>query len=304
VAPQSRLLLRALPSLDDLLRNTVGRRYYPNLILPCVQLRRLECMLADTREAVNEAHASGADREQLLCLAGYSFYKTWPFDFPRLCAEPANLRVHFQAYLEGWSPNIQELLRAFDFRDRIGQLDAGNVLRLFLQRFADLDLHPRYCSSDEVSNLFEELLRRCFGSTWYPGEYFTPPEVATLLARLLTEGDESFAAPAGAVSVYDPCCGSGRLLITFQDYLRRASPEHRTDLYGQELNQGSAALCKINLYMRGHTEVEVSQIAVGSTLSHDQHADHTFPYMLANPPYGQSWGKGQGGVFGNNKVLD
>lgn len=296
MAPQNRLLLRALPSLDDLLRDTIGRRYYPDLILPCVLLRRLECMLADTREAVNLAHASGADREQLICLAGYSFYNTSPFDFPRLCAEPGNLNVHFQAYLEGWSPNIQELLRSFDFRDRIGQLDEGNVLRLLLQRFADLNLHPSYCSSDEVSNLFEELLRRCFGSTWYPGEYFTPPEVATLLVRLLTESDESFAAPVGAVNVYDPCCGSGRLLMAFQDYLRRVSPEYRTDLYGQELNQGSAALCKIDLYMRGHTEAEVSRIAVGSTLSHDQHIDRVFPFMLANPPYGQSWERDQARV--------
>lgn len=201
MAPRNHLLLKILPSLDDLLRDTVGRRYYPDVILPCVLLRRLECMLADTREAVNSAHASGADREQLLRLAGYSFYNTSPFDFPRLCAEPADLKAHFQAYLEGWSPNIQELLRAFDFRDRIGQLDAGDILRLFLQRFADLDLHPRSCSSDEVSDLFEELLHRCFGSTWYPGEYFTPTEVAALLVRLLTEVDESFAAPAGAVSV-------------------------------------------------------------------------------------------------------
>lgn len=288
-SPTNRLLLNAVSRIDDLLRDTVGRRDFPSIILPCVLLRRLECVLEPTREAVHTAFISGAtDGASLTSAAGYYFYNTSLFDFPLLCSDPANLQVNMQSYLDGWSSNVRSLLSPFDFEHTIEQLAEGHLLTLLIQEFAALELYPEIVSSQDMSNLFEELLRRCFGSASYPGEYFSPPEVASLMARLLIEEDNARPIEPSGWTVYDPCCGTGRLLFAFRDYFQKLYPDVQLALYGQELNPQSLALCKADLYMSNSPD-DAERMVQGSTLANDHYANMTFHRMLANPPYGKSW---------------
>ncbi|MBA2681092.1 MAG: N-6 DNA methylase [Ktedonobacteraceae bacterium] len=241
------------------------------------------------------------DFAQLTSVAGYRFYNTSPYNFPRLCSDTGALTVNMQLYLDGWSPNICALLSAFRFGETLERVSEGNLLVLLVRQLAGLDLHPRCVSSQDVSNLFEELLRQCFTSASYPGEYFSPPEVAQLMAQIVMEKDTKLPPSSQVLMVYDPCCGTGRLLFAFREYVQERYPERQVALYGQELNPQSLALCKADLYMSDSPD-DAERMVQGSTLAHDYYADETFHYLCANVPYGKSWAVDQAKVIAEARL--
>lgn len=296
-------------AVADLIRDTFKRGKYQDVILPLTVLRRLDCVLADTKDRVlkRQAELKGRGLEdmdaQLRRASGFAFYNTSRYDFDKLLADAPHLAANLRNYIAGFSPNMREVLERFDFDNTISKLDEAGLLFQVVERFRKLDLHPDKIDNPTMGTIFEELLRK-FNEALNenPGEHFTPRDVVHLMADLMLVGDEDRIRRKGVVStVYDPCCGSGGMLMITKehitlglrkngDILRPAlNPNAEIHLFGQEVNPETWAVSKSDLYMKDPTGRDADNIAFGSTLSRDRHAGRAFDYLIANPPYGKDW---------------
>jgi type I restriction enzyme M protein len=295
----------------DLIRDTFKRGKYQDVILPLTVLRRLDCVLAPTKPRVLETQAKlkgkkleNPDR-QLKKAAGFAFYNTSRYDFEKLLADAPHLAANLRNYIAGFSPNMREVLEKFDFDNTISKLDEAGLLFQVLERFKNVDLHPDKVDNPTMGTIFEELLRK-FNEALNenPGEHFTPRDVVHLMASLLLAGDEDVIRRKGkgaVISVYDPCCGSGGMLLITKDHVLAGvhkngkvirppvNPEADIHLFGQEVNPETWAVSKSDLFIKEPTGRDADNIAFGSTLSNDRHAGRPFDYLIANPPYGKDW---------------
>ncbi|HMN15337.1 MAG TPA: class I SAM-dependent DNA methyltransferase [Bellilinea sp.] len=284
-------------SVADLIRDTFKRSKYQDVILPFTVLRRIDSVLAPTKQAVLQTHGrlSGKVKNldpQLRRASGYAFYNTSPFDFERLLDDAPNLAANLRRYINSFSENMREVLEKFDFHNTITKLDEAGLLYLVMQQFSEIDLHPDQVSNIEMGYIFEELIRR-FNEALNenPGEHFTPREVIRLMVELmLINGKRHQLEQPGIVQmVYDPCCGSGGMLTIAKERIMEENPKASVHIFGQEVNPETFALCKSDLYIKSPDGSDAENIAFGSTLSNDQHHDRRFDYLLANPPYGKDW---------------
>jgi type I restriction enzyme M protein len=313
----------------DLIRDTFKRGKYQDVILPLTVLRRLDCVLAGTKEKVlaKQAELRGKKLEnldpQLRKVAGFAFYNTSRYDFEKLVSDAPHLAANLRNYIAGFSPNMREVLEKFDFDNTIAKLDEAGLLFKVMERFKDVDLHPTAIDNPTMGTIFEELIRK-FNEALNenPGEHFTPRDVVHLMVDLMLAGDEKDIRSGKAIrTVYDPCCGSGGMLMIAKEHitvgvrrngamLRPAiNPGAEIHLFGQEVNPETWAVSKSDLFMKDPTGRDADNIAYGSTLSSDRHAGQTFDYLIANPPYGKDWkrdddavraehGRGAAGRFG------
>ena len=301
----------------DLIRDTFKRGKYQDVILPLTVLRRLDCVLAPTKQKVLAVQArflgklDNPDR-QLRRASGFAFYNTSRYDFEKLLADAPHVAQNLRNYIAGFSPNMREVLEKFDFDNTIAKLDEAGLLFLVVQRFGDpqVNLHPDAVDNATMGTIFEELIRK-FNEALNenPGEHFTPRDVVHLMVDLLLAGDEKRLRTKGVVlSVYDPCCGSGGMLTIAKEHItageRRdgehygnaVNPDADTHLFGQEVNPETFAICKSDLFMKSEDGRDAENILFGSTLSNDRHAAGSFDYMIANPPYGKDWKRDQDAV--------
>jgi len=286
----------------DLIRDTFKRGKYQDVILPLTVLRRLDCVLAPTKQAVLEANARYKDklddRDFLLRgKAGFAFYNTSHFDFEKLLNDAPNLAANLRNYIQGFSPNMREVIEKFDFDNTISKLDESGLLFKVLERFKNVDLHPDAVSNHTMGTIFEELIRK-FNEALNenPGEHFTPRDVVHLMVDLMLAGDhERLRRPGVVLTVCDPCCGSGGMLTITKDHIRGSAdrpginPEALVHLFGQEVNPETFAICKSDLFMKDPTGLDADHITYGSVLEVDHHAERHFDYQIANPPYGKDW---------------
>ena len=293
----------------DLIRDTFKRGKYQDVILPLTVLRRLDCVLAPTREDVlqRQAELKGRGLEDLhrqLCRASeFAFYNTSRFDFERLLADAPNVAPNLRNYIAGFSHNMREVLERFDFDNTISRLDESGLLFQVLERFGGVDLHPDQIDNATMGTIFEELIRR-FNEALNenPGEHFTPRDVVHLMVDLMLAGDEESIGGKGVVrTVYDPCCGSGGMLTIAKEHvylghsengnLMRGpvNPDAEIHLFGQEVNPETWAVSKSDLFIKDPTGRDADNLAYGTTLSNDAHAARSFDYLIANPPYGKDW---------------
>src|SRR5690554_5890488 len=282
----------------DLLRGDYKQADYGKVILPMTVLRRLDCVLEPTKEAVlgRAAELAGDSAEvrhrMLMRTAGQAFYNTSKFDFQRLLADPAQIGPNLVHYLQGFSAHAREILEHFGFEGQIEKLERSNLLYLIVQRFAEVDLHPEVVPNELMGSIFEELIRRFSEqSNETAGEHFTPREVIRLMVDLLfIEDDEVLRRPGVLKTLYDPAAGTGGMLSVAEDYLRELNPQARLEVFGQELNDESYAICKADMLIKGQNP---ENIVHGNSFSADGHAGKRFHYMLSNPPFGVSWRKVQ-----------
>ena len=300
----------------DLIRDTFKRGKYQDVVLPLTVLRRLDCVLAGTKERVlaKQAELRGKKLEnldpQLRKIAGFAFYNTSRYDFEKLLADAPHVAANLRNYIAGFSPNMREVLEKFDFDNTISKLDEAGLLFQVLERFKNVDLHPDKIDNSTMGTIFEELIRK-FNEALNenPGEHFTPRDVVHLMADLRLAGDEKDIRAKKAIrTVYDPCCGSGGMLTTTKDHitvgLRRngdllrpaINKEAEIHLFGQEVNPDTWAVSKSDLFMKDPTGRDADNIAYGSTLSNDRHAGKAFDYLIANPPYGKDWKRDEDAV--------
>jgi len=284
-------------NIADLIRDVFKRGKYQDVILPFVVLRRIDAVLEPTKEQVlkraHELEEMGIEdpHNQLCRASGFAFYNTSRYTFRRLLQDPPSIAQNLRAYLAGFSPNMRQVLERFDLDNTITKLDENGLLFLVMQEFGKVDLHPDNVDNHQMGTIFEELIRR-FNEALNenPGEHYTPRDVVRLMARLLIAGDEKRLTPSGVIAlVYDPCCGSGGMLTITKDEILSRNAAADVRLYGQEVNPETWAICKADLYMKSVDGRDAENIALGSTLSDDHHADQTFHYLITNPPYGKDW---------------
>ena len=292
----------------NLIRDSFKRGKYQDVILPLTVLRRLDCVLAPTKEKVLARNAELRDRglerrHQLLeSASGFAFYNTSRYDFDRLLADAPEVAANLRNYIAGFSENMREVVERFDFDNTISKLDEAGLLFQVLERFRAVNLHPDKVDNPTMGTIFEELIRR-FNEALdeNPGEHFTPRDVVHLMVDLMLAGDDARISGRAVRSVYDPCCGSGGMLMIAKEHIlqgRRANgtvlrpainPQAEIHLFGQEVNPETWALSKSDFFMKDPTGDDARNIAFGSTLSNDRHAGRHFDYLIANPPYGKDW---------------
>lgn len=293
---------------DDCLRDVYVRGKYRDVILPMTVIRRLDAVLEDTKPQVlamkKRLNTAGITNQWgALCnTAGQAFCNASPFCLRDLTSRPTpqKLKADFEAYLDGFSPNVQEILDKFKFRNQIDTMIEADILGAVIQKFIskDINLSPKPCGNlpgldnHAMGTIFEELVRRFNeANNEEAGEHWTPRDVVELMADLV------FAPIADQIkdatySCYDGACGTGGMLTVAQDRLNRIAAENgkkvSIHLFGQEIQPETYAIAKADMMLKGDGE-EAMHIAYGSTLSSDQHAARSFDFMLANPPYGKSW---------------
>ena len=282
-------------SVADLLRGDYKQSEYGRVILPLTVIRRLDCVLEPTKQAVldkAEALRGRVDNpEPVLCaIAGEQFYNTSPLTFARLLDDPGQVAGNLRAYIAGFSPGAREVIDKFDFDVQITKLDRANLLYLVVSKFAEIDLHPDTVSNLEMGYLYEELIRRFSElSNETAGEHFTPREVIRLMVNLLFAEDDRVLAEPGVVrTLFDPACGTGGMLSVAEDHLRHLNPQARLEVFGQELNDETYAVCRSDMMLKGQ---DASHIAAGNSFTEDAFPGARFDYLLANPPFGVEWKK-------------
>jgi type I restriction enzyme M protein len=308
-------------NIANLIRDTFKRGKYQDVILPLTVLRRLDSVLAPTKQKVLTKHAELKERKldniegPLSKISGFAFYNTSRFDFDRLTADSTNVAKNLRNYIAGFSQNMREVIEKFDFDNTITKLDEAGLLFQVLSEFKKVSLHPDAVDNATMGTIFEELIRKFNESLdENPGEHFTPRDVVHLMVDLMLAGDEKELRGKGLVrTVYDPCCGSGGMLTIAKDHITEGvrkdgvliqapiNPDVDVHLFGQEVNPETFAVCKSDLYMKSKTGKEADRILFGSTLSNDRHAGRKFDYQIANPPYGKDWKRDEAAVRGENE---
>ena len=307
---------------DDVLRDVYVRGKYRDVILPMTVLRRLDCLLEVTKDAVLDSHAflqrSGIKDEDaaLSQITRYPFYNTSRFTFRRLLDEPSNIRANFEAYLDGFSESVKVIIEKFKVRTQIQTLDENNRLYPLIQKYVsrDINLGPEPVttssgvmllpglSNRDMGYVFEELIRRFNEeNNEEAGEHFTPRDIVRLMVNLIFLPVKDRIA-SSTYLVYDDACGSGGMLTEAEGFLQQLATEadkHLViELFGQEVNPETFAICQSDMLIKGR---DPKNIRFGSTLSHDQFRGIDFDFMLANPPYGKSWKIDQDALFDGSK---
>src|SRR5262245_41917624 len=317
---------------DDVLRDLYVRGKYRDVILPMTVLRRLDAVLEPTKQAVLDMKAS-LDKSQIVHqdqalrqAAGQAFYNTSKFTLRDLKARASQqqLKADFEAYLDGFSPNVQDILENFEFRNQIPRLSKADALGTLIEKLLspDINLSPNPVRNADGSvkhpgldnhgmgTVFEELVRRFNEeNNEEAGEHWTPRDAVRLMAKLifLPIADE---VESGTYLLYDGACGTGGMLTVAEDTLQQLAAEHgkqvATHLYGQEINAETYAICKADLLLKG--EGDAADNIVGgpehSTLANDAFPSREFDFMLSNPPYGKSWKSDQERMGGKAGIKD
>lgn len=316
---------------DDCLRDVYVRGKYRDVILPMTVIRRLDAMLEGTKEAVltmkKQLDAAKIDNQwPALCnAAGQAFCNASPFLLKDLTSrsKKQTLEADFKAYLDGFSPNVQEILDKFKFRDQIKTMVDADILGAVIEKFTSSDINlspnPVYKDAEKkivklpgldnhgMGTIFEELIRRFNEeNNEEAGEHWTPRDVVELMADLAFYPVEDQIKDA-TYSCYDGACGTGGMLTVAQARLLTLA-SHRgkhvsIHLFGQEVQPETYAICKADMLLKGDGE-EAEHISYGSTLSLDGNRSRQFDFMLSNPPYGKSWKTDADKMGGKKEILD
>ncbi len=281
-------------SVADLLRGPYKPAQYGKVILPLTVLRRLDCVLEPTKAKVLAKAKSlkggkvGNIEPILNRVAKVPFHNTSRLDFQKLKGEPDKIAANLTRYIKTFSKKARDILDYFGFEAEIAKLDEADRLFLVVSKFCDIDLHPKVVPNTEMGYIFEELIRKFNeAANETAGDHFTPREVIRLMVNLLFEPDGDVLTKKGIVkTLYDPACGTGGMLAVADEYLRELNPDARLEVFGQDWNKESYAVCGSDMLIKGH---DIDHIAFGSSFSKDAFPRETFDYMLANPPFGVEW---------------
>lgn len=281
-------------AIADKLTGVYKPHEYGEVILPLTVIRRFDCILADTKDAVLEKYEQVKNlpmKDILLRNAsGKAFYNTSKYTFERLLDDPDHIEENFRDYLNGFSENVREILEKFKFDGHITTMANKNILYIVIKEFTSpqANLHPDVISNLEMGYIFEEIIRR-FSEAHNEdaGQHYTPREVIQLMVNILFYDDNDVLAGNNvAKTIYDPACGTGGMLSVAEEYLHQLNATTELMAFGQEINDQTFAICKADMLIKGNN---ADFIKDGNTLSDDQFEGQTFDYILSNPPFGREW---------------
>lgn len=298
----------------DLLRSSYKQHEYGDIILPFTVMRRLDIVLAPTKQVViNESQKEipaalkqmksfdeGSLRDKnLKKAAGQDFYNTSAFTMEDLVKDADNIKENMTAYIDGFSPEIVDIMENFEIYNVINDLDKKGLLFQVTERFCkpDVDLSPESVSSADMGDIYEELIRKFSEvSNETAGEHFSPRDGLALAARLAIAGTEDdLSKPNRIVKVCDPCAGTGGAIAVFSDMVQELNPSAQVIGFGQEINEQSYAIAKSDTILKGGN---AANIVLGDTLGpeNERLAGETYGYQISNPPYGVKWEKSRASV--------
>ncbi|WP_104035272.1 type I restriction-modification system subunit M [Vibrio jasicida] len=289
-------------SVADLLRGDFKQSQYGRVILPFTLLRRLECVLEESKDAVviqaekvKAMNLPEEAQEKMLLRAtnGLSFFNSSPMNLGKMGQK--DIKDNLENYIQCFSADAREIFEHFKFDEFVGLLDDANLLFKVVKKFATTDLSPKAISNHDMGLVFEELIRRfAESSNETAGEHFTPRDIVRLTTSLVFMEDDDALTKEGIIrTIYDPTAGTGGFLSSGMEYVHELNPKAVMRAFGQELNPESYAICKADMLIKGQ---DVSRIKLGNTLSNDQLPADQFDYMLSNPPFGVDWKKIEGEI--------
>lgn len=288
-------------SIKEIIRDEYAEKDYEDVILPFTLLRRLDCVLEKTQDAVDKSFQKYKTQNPntldklLVKAAGLPFYNTSGFTLTKLTKIPADLGENFEKYLKGYSGNIKDILYNFSGGEEKGlspiyeTLKRKDLLLVVTKEFINIDLHPEVVDNHDMGTIFEILIRKAKETTnEKAGQYYTPREIVKLMVNLVfTSETEKLKEPGKGVMIYDPCCGTGGMLTTAKEHLLETVNENLdVYLFGQEVNEQTYAIAKSDMLMKGEKSENIKH---GNTITKDKLLSNHFNYMLTNPPFGDDW---------------
>lgn len=283
-------------SIADLLRGDYKQAEYGKVILPFTILRRLDCLLQETKpEIIKQYEKVKSQSEEIIDRilnqkSGFKFFHNHSqFDMEKLLGDPNNIAPNLRNYIAGFSASVKEIFENFRFDEQIKRLNDADLLYKITKEFASVDLFKT--DSLEMGYIFEHLIRKfAEASNETAGEHFTPREVINLMVHLLFAEDDEIFREGIIKSMYDPACGTGGMLSISDDYFHRNnnSDSSQLNLFGQELNPESYAICKADMMIKGQDPQNIKQ---GNSFTQDGLPNEKFNYLLSNPPFGVNWKK-------------
>lgn len=280
-------------SIANKLRGTYQSDKYKEVIIPMTIIRRFECALAATKDKVVEMYEQHPNypAKALCSVAGFQFYNTSRFTLAELCNDADHLAPNFISYIQGFSANVQEILlseaRGLDFGKQITKMDKNNRLLAVVKAFSELDLDPQTIDNVKMGYIFEDLIRR-FSENAEAGDHYTGRDIIKLMVNiLLSEGCDDIFDDGKVITILDQACGTGGMLSTGYNFIKRYNATADVILFGQEINPESYAMCLAEMLIKGQKE---ENIRYQDTMKADCFPDHKMRFVLENPPFGQAWG--------------
>lgn len=282
-------------SIANKLRGPYKSDKYKDVIIPMVIIRRFECALAKTKKLVlDEYNSDKTTPYKMLCnKSGYSFYNTSKFDLKELLNDADHIADNFKSYIKGFSPNVKEIIDNLSFEKEIDKMDKNNRLLGVVKEFSNLDLNPETVDNHKMGYIFEDIIRR-FSENAEAGDHFTPREVIKLMVDiLLSEGCDDLMEAGKAITILDAACGTGGMLSTARETIMSMNPDADVQLFGQEVNPESYAICLADMMIKGQS---ADNIKFQDTMIKDcfratlNEREQKMRFVIMNPPFGQPWG--------------
>lgn len=280
-------------SIANKLRGPYQSDKYKDVIIPMTIIRRFECALEPTKEKVVEQYEKNPNypEKAMYRISGFQFYNTSRFTLAELCNDPDHLADNFVSYIQGFSSNVQNILlseaQGLDFKKQITKMDKNNRLLAVVKAFSELDLNPRTIDNVKMGYIFEDLIRR-FSENAEAGDHYTGRDIIKLMVNiLLAEGCDDIFDDGKVITILDQACGTGGMLSTGYNFIKRYNPTADVRLFGQEINPESYAMCLAEMLIKGQNE---ENIVYQDTMKADRFPDIKMRFVLENPPFGQAWG--------------
>ena len=280
-------------SIANKLRGPYRSDKYKDVIIPMTIIRRFECALADTKQAVVEQYKKNPNfpAKAIYRVSGYQFYNTSEYTLAELINDPDHLADNFKSYLQGFSSNVLEILmskeRGLNFGEEIDKMDKNNRLLSVVKAFSELDLDPRTIDNVKMGYIFEDLIRR-FSENAEAGDHYTGRDVIKLMVNiLLAEGCDDIFDDGKIITILDQACGTGGMLSTGYNFIKRYNPTADVRLFGQEVNPESYAICLAEMLIKGQN---AENIRYQDTMKADCFKGTKMRFVLENPPFGTAWG--------------
>lgn len=291
-------------SIANTLRGPYKADRYKEIIIPMIIIRRLECALQKNKNVIVEKYKSNpkTPAKVLEKLSGYPFYNTSEFDLGTLLDEAPSIVENFNLYLDTFSPIIKDILNSrLRFKEKITELDKNSRLIGVVRKFSELDLNPETIDGHKMGYMFEEIIRR-FSENAEAGDHYTPREVIRLLSSiLLAESCDDIFDEGKVITVLDMACGTGGMLSTTHDFIKRMNPDAKIQLFGQENNPESYAICLADMLIKGQ---KADNIRFADTMREDCFPKTQMRFVIANPPFGLAWGGKDAGDGIENAVRE
>ncbi len=280
-------------SIANKLRGTYQSDKYKDVIIPMTIIRRFECALAPTKDKVVAQFKANPSfpAKAMYRVSGFQFYNTSEYTLEELCNDSDHLAANFKSYIQGFSTNVQEILlsaeRGLDFSKQIDKMDKNNRLLSVVKAFSELDLNPRTIDNVKMGYIFEELIRK-FSENAEAGDHYTGRDIIKLMVNiLLAEGCDDIFDDGKVITILDQACGTGGMLSTGYNFIKRYNPSADVRLFGQEINPESYAMCLAEMLIKGQN---AENICYQDTMKADRFPDIKMRFVIENPPFGTAWG--------------